>query len=215
MNIHQIYKQYAIPINLREHMYRTAAVGSVIADSLTAKPVSADNIIQTLLLHDMGNILKFDLSNASLLSDQDKARVNELERIQQDFTNKYGKTPDEATIAILEELFVTQEIVSLVKQAHWSKSPKLLNTYHWNAKIAIYADMRVGPFGVMSLSDRFDNLINRRPESKQEIANLKIYGKKLEQDIQKNCSYSLSAINDAKIEPIVTVLPQTQISVVR
>ena len=56
-------------------MYRVAALGSLICDRLISQKVDNDLILKTLLLHDMGNILKFDFERLDLFEENDKKNV--------------------------------------------------------------------------------------------------------------------------------------------
>ena len=88
MTISQIYNKYSIPINLKKHMLRVAAVGKIICDNTKDIKINKNLIIKTLLLHDIGNILKFDFSKTNLLDPQDKKRVKQLRKTQQLFLEK-------------------------------------------------------------------------------------------------------------------------------
>ena len=59
-NISEIYEEYKIMPNLREHMLRVAGAASLICDNFT-EPLNKEEIISACLLHDMGNIIKFKL----------------------------------------------------------------------------------------------------------------------------------------------------------
>ena len=54
--ISEIYAEYKIMPNLQMHMYRVAAVASLIYDNFN-EPLNKEEIITACLLHDMGNII--------------------------------------------------------------------------------------------------------------------------------------------------------------
>ena len=60
-NILEIYKEHNVMPNLQEHMLRVAAVASLICDNCTEK-LNKEDIITACLLHDIGNIVQFQLS---------------------------------------------------------------------------------------------------------------------------------------------------------
>ena len=60
MTILEIYEKYKIMPQLQEHQLRVASVAKTICDHLLV-PVHTDHVVSVCLLHDMGNILKFDL----------------------------------------------------------------------------------------------------------------------------------------------------------
>jgi len=61
MTIQQIYDHYDIMPSLQLHMLRVTAVAAMIVESFN-QPLDKNNIIKACLLHDMGNIVKFDFN---------------------------------------------------------------------------------------------------------------------------------------------------------
>jgi len=61
MQILKIYEKYKILPALQQHMFRVASVAKMIAEHMVID-VDIDCITKAALLHDMGNILKFNLS---------------------------------------------------------------------------------------------------------------------------------------------------------
>ena len=59
--LNDIYKEYKIMPSLAMHQMRVAAVAKFISNSLL-KPFDANNVIEAALFHDMGNVIKADLS---------------------------------------------------------------------------------------------------------------------------------------------------------
>ena len=60
MKISEIYQKYQIPPHLQLHMYRVSAVAWTICDNFDEE-LDKIKIVAADLLHDMGNIIKFDL----------------------------------------------------------------------------------------------------------------------------------------------------------
>ncbi len=58
-NASEIYAEYRLMPNLKQHQFRVAAVAEIICKNLS-EVVDKDNIILACLYHDMGNIIKFD-----------------------------------------------------------------------------------------------------------------------------------------------------------
>ncbi len=196
MMITDLYKKYSIPTNLQQHMFRVAALGNIICDHLRNIQADKDIITQMLLLHDMGNILKFDFSNLDLFDEEDKSQIDKYRKAQHEFKKKYGNHPDEATVSIIEETASNSKVLELYKNSHWENAKDFVNSEHWDRKIACYSDMRIGPFGILSLKERFDNLISRRPETKQRLNELYSDGKKLEKQLQDTTTNNLLTIDD-------------------
>lgn len=59
MKIQEIYRRYSIPPNLERHMLQVAAVGEYICTHWSGPELNSQLILQALLLHDLGNIVKF------------------------------------------------------------------------------------------------------------------------------------------------------------
>ena len=57
----EIYAEFKIMPNLQLHQLRVAAVGKLISEHFTV-PVNVRDVVLACLFHDMGNILKFDLT---------------------------------------------------------------------------------------------------------------------------------------------------------
>src|SRR5437588_9728526 len=82
-NILEVYRKYSIPTNLQLHMLRAAAIGKLITDHWNYQhgpAIDVSVIIKTLLLHDMGNIVKIDLDAPLGLTDAEKEHIDDLDR---------------------------------------------------------------------------------------------------------------------------------------
>ncbi len=200
MLVSEIYKRYSIPINLQEHMLRVAAVGDVVIEHFEKKlKLDRDLVIKTLLLHDMGNIIKYDFSKLDLLAEEDKVRVGELRRIQREFIKKYGKETDKVTVKILRELGVDERVIDLCENSHGEYSDQFADGDDWERKLAYYADMRIGPLGVKGVRDRFDDLIKRNPGEKAKLLEYLDRCLKIEGQLQKVVGIDLQKIDDQMI----------------
>jgi 5'-deoxynucleotidase YfbR-like HD superfamily hydrolase len=207
MKISEVYKKYNIPENLQEHMYRVAAVGFIVAELLEKKiELDVDIIVTELLLHDMGNIVKFDFGPHIKFSEEETER---LKKVRAEFIAKYGNEEHIATSKIAEELGVDIRVQELLEDCGSSKLAMAIDSTDWYAKICTYADLRVAPYGVVSVEERFNDVIKRYEGRDHALANREKTEKKkelgliLEQQIQEQSSSPLSLINDAMIAPIV------------
>ena len=63
MKIKDIYSKYNIPPNLQLHMFRVAAFADILCDNHKKVDFDKEIIIKSCLLHDLGNIIKFDFDN--------------------------------------------------------------------------------------------------------------------------------------------------------
>jgi len=152
----EIYDGYRIPPWLQLHQLRVAAVGSILADAHT----KADKrmVILTCLFHDMGNILKFDLSPDGPLAPLMGDTVAHWQAVKDDFARAYGPDEHVATIAIARELHLPSAVVALMQGISFSKMEQIRTKGPLELQICEYADMRVGPYGILPLQERVADL---------------------------------------------------------
>lgn len=162
MKTSQLYTQYHIMPQLATHMLRVAGVGKIIAKNWV-HGCDAKLITELSLLHDMGNIVKFDLSK----NDGKFGKIEKIEywqEVQKNYWDKYGHEAHDATIGILRD-------ANLSRFAHYIEEEEQLYFAEANesglskasvaATILMYADCRVTPAGVVSYRERIDDLKNR------------------------------------------------------
>ncbi len=162
MNILAIYEQYQLPPNLIRHQLEVTAVGRFICDHWTGEPVDRDAIMQALLLHDMGNIIKF---RRPFLGELEKD-AQKWERVQDAFVRKYGTNVHESTCAILKELGALKalDLVEKMQEGSFSGYENL----SWESKICEYADCCVTPKGVEGFEVRLADLMHRYSRTADE-----------------------------------------------
>lgn len=211
MHVIQIYQQYQIPQNLQLHMLRVAAVGKIICDHITSQAIDADLIIKTLLLHDMGNIIKFNFNNTSMFSPEDREKVESYQKTQAEFMRKYGNDADVATIQIIKEITSDERIVELCKNCHGEMAHKYVNGEFWNERICYYADMRIGLHGILSVDERFDDLKQRYPHELEKLERYHKACKIIETRIQAICELDLQSINDSMLKDKFNLLSELDI----
>lgn len=211
MTILEIYSQYRIPPNLQLHMFRVAATGNFILDHWRNSQTLLDrNIItQTLLLHDMGNIIKFDLIKGIHLLGEEVGRLDYWQNVQKEFKEKYGNDDHEATCKIAAELKVNDQILDTLENIGSSKLQLLVSSNNWYPKVCTYADMRVGLMGVITLNQRFDDLIERYKNSDNPWADLekteekRKYALQLEKQLHEHVNFDLQNLNDQLIKNLI------------
>jgi hypothetical protein len=164
MTIKDVYAKYQIMPQLSLHMRRVAGVGKLILDGWKGE-IDRDLVIRTLLLHDMGNIVKFDLSEAG----QQKLKSAEVvdlpywRKVQQEFWDKYGHDTHEVTKQINLELG-QHDVIAVMEQelaGYAAGYPDRLMEQSWPAKILGYSDVRVTPVGVVPMKVRIEDLYAR------------------------------------------------------
>lgn len=165
MNILEIYKKYEIMPQLQEHQLRVAGVAKVICNNLspTLPTLGEGEVVAACLLHDMGNIVKFDFeySKRFLYELSDLKNLEHWKKNQAEYRQKYGKDSHKATMGIVNELKVSQRVKELVDCIGFDKGEENVNTKDFAKKICAYSDMRVEPEGVALLEERFKGLRHR------------------------------------------------------
>lgn len=155
MTIRDVYHLYRIPPNLARHMREVTAVGRFITSHWNGDPIDINVLTKTLLLHDMGNIIKF---KRPFLEEMEN-NANYWQEVQQDFIFKYGTDVHKATEQIVEELSLPK-VVELLQEMRvvWSKPTKQIR---WEARICEYADCCVTPQGITDFETRLQDLMKR------------------------------------------------------
>ena len=149
----EIYAAYKTMPALQLHQLRVAAVGKLICDNLN-KQVNERDVILACLFHDMGNILKFDLTKFPEFTAPQG--VEYWEEVKAGYRTKYGDDEHAATHAIMGELGLPESVRALMKGIGFSQVNSVAASESTERKIIQYGDLRVGPRGVLSLQARLD-----------------------------------------------------------
>lgn len=163
MKILDIYSKYKVMPQLQTHMFRVAAVASIICDAMN-KPVDKKNIVAACLLHDMGNMSKFKLDRFPEMLEPEGLEY--WSKVQNEFIQKYGTDDYKATYAILDELGVSGKLYELAHAIEFGKAPENAKHDDIEKKICTYSDLRVTPFGIASLSERLVEVKDRYIKNK-------------------------------------------------
>ncbi|MEP7166827.1 MAG: HD domain-containing protein [Candidatus Woesebacteria bacterium] len=161
--ITDIYKKYKIPPNLVRHQLEVTAVGRFICDHWTGEPVDKDKITQILLLHDMGNIIKFKRPFLG----ESEPQSDYWESVQAEFIAKYGNDVHLATQAIFKELGKAETLSPWLDDMHLlNRDPK--RPISWDVRIIEYADNCVTPGGIVGFEARLQDLMFRYHHTEDE-----------------------------------------------
>ncbi len=153
MTISEIYDTYRIPPQLRLHQLRVAAVAKILSQSIAGFN-ECTGVVRAMLLHDMGNIIKFDLQKFPEFLQPEG--LDYWGRVQREFISKYGPDEHVATLRIAQEIGVSERIIDLISCVGFDKAELNKNTTDTAKKICAYSDQRVGPHGILSLAQRLE-----------------------------------------------------------
>lgn len=202
--ITDIYNYYHIMPTLRQHQLRVAAVGVYIARHST-HDVSETDIATALLLHDMGNIIKFDFRIFPDFCNPEGAPY--WERIQRAFRLRYGHNEHHAHLEIARELGMPEHIIHYIDAVGFSMMNDTHTSDSFEQKICAYADQRVGPFGVISLKERLhEGRIRYNITEEEARYDLVESVLAIEHDIFSAMDVSPDAISDEAIADIMREL---------
>ncbi len=200
MKITDIYEEYKNTPMLAMHQIRTAAVALMICDSLSLE-TDKENIVKACLIHDIGNVIKFDLKQTKSIFGLSDSEIIEIKEIQDEFIQKYGLNEHEATGAIAMELGVSSIIIDLISE---NRFINLCTNRHGNdlsLKILQYSDSRVCTHGILSYDDRMKDADHRYANHKNSIEEEKRYklvecGKEIEKQIFSHSKIKPEDITD-------------------
>jgi len=213
MKIAEIYKQYQIPKNLQEHMFRVASVAKIVLSKIE-QDVDSDLIIQACLVHDLGNIVKFALDNDDIVRDPED--ISSLKELQKKFIDRYGEDDHVATKKVLDEIGVVERVKDLALVLG-SKSEGLhvvAQGKNLEAKIFIYCDARVSPYDIVSVEERLRDLKSRYMQidrlyhlSEGEFRFIEKYTLDITEQVEDllgNYVQDISNLNDSDLDTVLT-----------
>lgn len=206
----EIYEAYKILPNLQLHQLRVAAVGKLVCDNFK-ESLQANDIILACLFHDMGNILKFDLTYfPDALEPQG---LTYWEGVKEEYRKKYGADQHEASQIIAREIGLSERVVHLISLVSFSGLQQTLNESSFEPKIVEYADCRVAPRGVMSVRERFIDgrkrylsRFHKKEENDAHYDALTEAGYEMEQQIFAECRIAPEDITDGAVESLIKEL---------
>ncbi len=207
-NIIEVYDKYKIMPNLREHMFRVAAVASLICDNFN-ETLPKKEIVSACLLHDMGNIIKSDFKDFP-----EFLMPNGLDywvKVKNEYIKKYGSEEHKATEIIAKENSLPIKTIEIIKHIGFSNAMKNESEKLFENKICNYADMRVGPYGVLSLEERISEAHERYKGKNHSISSNDFNSltnslRNIEEQIFLKCQIKPEDITDEAITPIILEL---------
>jgi HD superfamily phosphodiesterase len=195
MQIKKIYSRFQLPKNLQEHMLRVGGVASIIAYAWNGPLINKKSIVSACLLHDIGKPVGFDLKSQAKFGIP-KLNPVKLKKMQTFIKKNFSADEHIASLKIAKSLGVDKTVLHILENLSWYNIEKLLKQKDFDILIALYADMRVGPKGVLTLEKRIKDLEKRKEKNLSKFIKM---GKKLEEKINKNTNINLSLITNNKV----------------
>ena len=202
MTIQEIYEKFGIPPNLSEHMLTVTKVCLFLKDHWIGPELDWEKVTKTALLHDLGNIIRFDFDKHLEFWGDEAKRIDYWKSIQKQTIEKYGEEEHAATEKMLQEVGIDQETITTILNKTFGNSVKVSQSEDWYSKILLYADMRVMPFGVSTLEERMEDIRNRIPKysTRVDFGDLVNACKEIEKQIQENINVPVSEITKVSVE---------------
>ena len=170
-DIISIYRSYRIPENLQRHMLEVSSVAKwILANRNDKNKLNEKDILTTLLLHDIGNIVKgLDESFANLFPEGYKY-MPYWKAVQQWIKGRYGNTDTAATLNMAKEIGVSDRVIFLLENKQFLNNEFTFNSDDMELKICAYSDQRVSPYGVLPIRQRLREAVNRYKGAKKKIS---------------------------------------------
>jgi hypothetical protein len=217
--ITSIYQKYQIMPSLQLHMLRVGSVASLICESFF-EPLQYAEVQAATLLHDMGNILKFNLS---LFPDfLEPEGLDYWQGIKTEFEQKYGKDEHQATLEIARELNMNSRVIELIDSISFSLAQSNAQSNDFEKKICAYSDLRVTPFGVVSLAERLEEGRKRwklnkgsDPYNQDLFDQMSPFLPQIEQQIFAHTPITADQITDEAVNDTINKLKEFDLSIVQ
>lgn len=202
--------------SLQLHQLRVAAVGKLICDSLK-ESIHTHDVVLACLFHDMGNIIKSDLT--SFPQFLEPKGVEYWKKMKDDFIRTYGTNEHHAAMAIARKIGLSPAVIGYIDGIGFSMLTATRDSLSYEQKICEYADLRVGPHGVLSLEGRVEEARVRyvghhpdMPAERDRFAKLLQAAREVERQIFVSSDSAPEDINDASVAPITEELWEYPVS---
>ncbi len=205
MTIRTLYETLETPKNLQRHMRRVAAVGKLVAQNWIGD-IDESSVVETLLLHDLGNLLKFDFTKGMDLFDADERDVEHWLDVQAKMITTYSSDEHTATQMMAKEAGVSERVLYLLENMGSSNLYKTTQLNDAELKVCSYADFRVSPDGFLTVEKRFQDILVRYKSRDHILADTAKtlekmeYCLELEKQLQQRVSIDLQKLPEKNLE---------------
>ena len=157
---------------------------------------------KTALLHDLGNIVRFDFDKYPQFLGPEISRIDYWKEVQAETIAKYGNDDHDATEKMLQELNVSKDIANVILEKSFGNSVQVAKGDNWYAKILSYCDNRVMPKGVVTLEERILDTKERAPKyaNRPDFEELCDSSREVEKQIQENLNNPVDQINKNSVK---------------
>ncbi|KKU02892.1 MAG: hypothetical protein UX88_C0035G0003 [Candidatus Woesebacteria bacterium GW2011_GWC2_47_16] len=214
MKISDVYQKLSVPPNLQEHMLKVCGVVTFIEGYwIGGEEIDWNFIKKAALLHDVGNIVRFDFDNHPEFLRDEQSRVGYWRDVQKQMVEKYSKDDHAATKKILQEVGVDEKLIEIIWEMRFGKSVATRDSNNWPLKIILYADLRTLPLGIGTLEERLHDVRQRlsKYSTRADFKDLVNACRDIEKQIQQKVNIPLEQISDETLEIDSQVSLETEI----
>ncbi len=178
-------------------MLRVAGLGSILIKHWRGQKIDGPAVVTTLIFHDIAKPLTFDINKQAKFVTSPEA----LESLRGDMNwlkENFGEDEHRALNLIFDQIGLSQNAKRILDNLEWIYSDRLLTEKDDESLLAIYADMRIGPQGILSIDQRMHELNARSPI--EDFDNRLVSASRLESFVVDNVDLDLSLVTDNQIE---------------
>lgn len=187
-------------------MKQVTAVGLFCMEQWKGPTLDKTALTEALLLHDMGNIIKFKKPFSGEL----KKDTHYWEEVQKEYIQKYGNDVHTATIAILHEIGIYPKCLEIVENMKTiAMEHNILDA--WEAKIGDFCDTCVTPNGIEGFEKRVEDLIFRYniPRDSERVTSWKTNAA----DIQHHLNTNVLTIQENEYSSLIKQVQNMEIRI--
>ncbi|MFO0703986.1 MAG: HD domain-containing protein [Patescibacteria group bacterium] len=209
MKIADIYTKYLLPKNLQEHMFRVAAIATIITENWKGEDIPKEDVVNVCLFHDIAKPLTFTEEKQKMYGTSEEEIAN-IKKFKQIITAKYGSEEHHATLAICKEEGLNERAIGIMHEFEWKNMQKMFDTNNLPVQIVLYCDMRIGPNGILPLQERLKNIETRYGKGLDHEMFMRL-GLQLEKVIQEKTKIELNLIQENDLETHFSTLQNRSI----
>lgn len=156
-SVQELYDSYQLPEHLQMHMLWVSAVAKYITDQWNGPAIDRDTLINILLIHDIGNLVKIGLDE----QDAAQGHTKEMFAMRAALIEKFGNNDHAVSNGIAVELGLTPYALEILENKIFMKNDQTVKGSDYTLKLAAYADERVTFGGVVTLERRMSDGLER------------------------------------------------------
>lgn len=206
MTTTKAYEKFKIMPTLATHMLTVGAVAKIFTDTIVESDFPAKEIVSACLLHDLGNIVKFNLDKTP--KGLGIPNIEYWKQEQQDIKNSYGLDEHEVTHTMAHEISVSDITLNAIDNCGSAKAQAVLKAKNVPAMFVTYCDYHVSPTGVVAIEERIEDILHRYKDTpkyegyKRDTVNVK----NIAQFLEETYSLNETSLNTTLVEETIEEL---------